>query len=217
MVRPTPLYSSGELIETNLRVRNTSNRQPQWAEPDQFSLRLRNPESGFARSPVPPNRIPRPFPVTEDMVVTAILHDAVEDRGGTARLQDIRANFGAEVARMVEGCSDSFAENSADKEPWEQRKRAYLERLRKEPLDTLLISAADKLYNARAILDDYRLIKSDIWKRFKRSRNEQLWYFNELLDAYGSSGSNRIVEELQRVVTELTRVSGHDPLSPVDG
>src|SRR5215469_2435985 len=95
-------------------------------------------------------------PVTEDMAIAALLHDAVEDAGGMPRLRDIEANFGAEVARIVEGCSDSFEEDSSKKELWEQRKRDYIERLKAEREDTLLVSAADKLYNVRAILEDHR-------------------------------------------------------------
>ena len=72
---------------------------------------------------------------------------------------------------MVEGLSDSLAADSNDKEPWEQRKREYIDRLRSEAADVRLISAADKLYNARSILEDYRLIGPEIWRRFKRSRD----------------------------------------------
>jgi (p)ppGpp synthase/HD superfamily hydrolase len=61
-------------------------------------------------------------PVTEDMVIAALLHDAVEDHGGAARLEDIRQNFGAEVARMVEVLSDTLVEDPAAQEPWEERK-----------------------------------------------------------------------------------------------
>src|SRR5579862_784948 len=57
------------------------------------------------------------FPVTEDMVIAALLHDAVEDHGGALRLDDIRQNFGPEVARMVEGLSDSFAADENAKDP----------------------------------------------------------------------------------------------------
>ena len=146
-------------------------------------------------------------PVTEDMVIAGILHDAVEDHGGAARLEDIRLNFGPEVARMVEGLSDTLAEDPNKKEPWEKRKEAYLERLRGEPADVRLISAADKLYNARSILEDYRLIKSEIWKRFNRPRKMQLWYFNELIKVFQSTGKMRIVDELRRVVDELEELS----------
>lgn len=146
-------------------------------------------------------------PVTEDMVIAALLHDAVEDHGGTPRLKDIEYSFGANVGRMVEGLSDTLAEDSNQKEPWEQRKEAYLERLRSEPADVQLISAADKLYNARTILDDYRKIGPEVWKRFKRGRDLQIRYFDSLLEIFKTSGSNRIVEELERVVAELTRIS----------
>jgi GTP pyrophosphokinase len=150
------------------------------------------------------------FPVTEDMVIAALLHDAAEDHGGATRLKDIEFNFGSNVARMVEGLSDTLAEDSSKKEKWEERKRAYVERLRDEPRDVQLISAADKLYNAQSILTDYRRIGGEIWKRFKRGRDEQIRYFNELLKVFKKSGGNEIVDELEHVVRELERVTAQD-------
>ncbi|MGA2634991.1 MAG: HD domain-containing protein [Terracidiphilus sp.] len=147
------------------------------------------------------------FPVTEDMVIAALLHDAVEDHGGSLRLRDIEHNFGSNVARMVEGLSDSLAEDSSSKQSWQKRKQGYLQRLRQEPADVRLISAADKLYNARAILEDYRKIGPKVWDRFKRGRQEQIWYFDELLATFKSSAANRIVEELERVVNELRHIT----------
>jgi len=148
-----------------------------------------------------------PAPVTEDMVIAALLHDAAEDHGGMLRLNDIEYNFGKNVARMVNGLSDSLSEDPAKKQAWRERKQAYIDRLREEPADIQLISAADKLYNARAILEDYREVGPLVWKRFKRGRHEQLWYFNELLKVFKASGTTRIVQELERVVSELSQVS----------
>jgi (p)ppGpp synthase/HD superfamily hydrolase len=150
------------------------------------------------------------FAVTEDMVIAAILHDAAEDHGGEPRLRDIEHNFGANVARMVEGLSDSLTEDSGNKAPWEERKKAYIARLRSEPKDVQLISAADKLYNARSILDDYRAVGPEVWKRFKRGRKEQIWYFDTVLEVFISSGENSLVNELGRVVAELKRISAHE-------
>jgi (p)ppGpp synthase/HD superfamily hydrolase len=145
--------------------------------------------------------------VTEDMVIAALLHDAAEDHGGQLRLDDIEHNFGRDVAQMVESLSDSLAEDSSKKAPWRERKENYLKRLRREPADVLLISAADKLYNARSILDDYRRIGPEVWKRFKRGRKHQLWYFRELLKVFKAAGKNRIVAELERVTDKLERIS----------
>jgi len=147
------------------------------------------------------------FPITEEMVIAAILHDAAEDHGGLLRLKDIEHNFGANVARMVGGLSDSLAEDPGNKQSWLERKQAYTLRLREESADVQLISAADKLYNARAILEDYRGVGPRIWERFKRGRQEQLWYFDELLAVYKAHGASRIVDELERVVNDLKGIS----------
>lgn len=142
-------------------------------------------------------------PVTEEMVIAALLHDVVEDHGGQRRLVEVMDKFGDEVARMVAGLSDTFAEDHDKKEGWEDRKTAYIERLRKDDDDVLLISAADKLYNAKAILDDYREIGEAVFKRFKRGRTQQLWYFDELLKVFRAHPRNRLVDEFERVVNEL--------------
>ena len=153
-----------------------------------------------------------PFTVTEDLVIAALLHDAVEDEGGLPRLHDIEANFGKEVAAVVEGCSDTVQEDSSKKEPWEERKKSYIARLWNESPGTLLVSAADKLYNARAILEDYRILGPEVWKRFKRGRTAQIWYFDELLKVYDQECPGwRIVEELKRTVDDLRRLSENEP------
>jgi len=145
--------------------------------------------------------------VTEDMVIAALLHDVVEDHGGLMRLHEVEQRFGANVARMVKGLSDSFAEGQQPKDEWKKRKSEYIERLRHEPDDVLLISAADKLYNAKAILDDFEDIGEAIWKRFNRGADQQIWYFDELLAVYLLRPRNRIVNELECVVGELAALT----------
>ena len=152
-----------------------------------------------------------PFPVDEEMAIAALLHDAVEDEGGLPRMRDIEAKFGKEVAQIVDGCTDSFEEDADRKQEWEQRKSSYIERLWNEPPGTLLVSIADKLYNARAILEEYRQIGSEVWKRFKRGRKQQLWYFDELIKVYEEKCPEwRIVHELKRTVKELAQTSARE-------
>ncbi len=148
-----------------------------------------------------------PFPVTEEMVIAALLHDAAEDHGGTMRLHDIEHNFGKKVAAMVEGLSDSLVENAGAKAPWKHRKQAYVEHLRTESAEVQLISIADKLYNARSILEDYRIVGPEIWKRFKRGRKDQLWYLDQLLGVFRKSDLGRITDEYARVIRALKHIS----------
>lgn len=153
-----------------------------------------------------------PIPVTEEMVIAAVLHDVVEDHGGKPRLDEVRTIFGAHVADMVEGLSDTLAEDHDKKEGWEDRKVAYLKKLHHEPESVLLISVADKLYNAKAMLDDYKQIGPEVWKRFKRDRNQQLWYLDSLIAIFQLRMRSRLVDELQRVVAELSSLSAAEGL-----
>jgi (p)ppGpp synthase/HD superfamily hydrolase len=146
----------------------------------------------------------------EEMAIAALLHDAVEDQGGLPRLREIRRKFGERVAHIVDGCTDSYSE---PKPPWLERKRAYVERVASEPADVRLVSAADKLSNARETLYEFRLHGDSVFERFAGKKDGTLWYYRSLVDAFRNAGSNPLVEELDRVVTELVGLAaaGHAP------
>ena len=142
---------------------------------------------------------------SEAQAIAALLHDAVEDAGGPETLEEIRANFGEDVARIVEECSDTDEE---PKPPWHERKRKYIDHLADVGADTLLVSVADKLDNARSMLRDYHTYGPSLWQRFTvKDPHDHLWYYGELLNAYRSRGNTSwMVDELGRVVDELKRL-----------
>jgi GTP pyrophosphokinase len=135
----------------------------------------------------------------EESAIAALLHDAVEDAGGKSRLADIRTRFGDSVALIVEGCTDA---DTTPKPPWRKRKESYLARLGDEPAAVQLVSAADKLHNARSLLADHMVVGSDLWSRFSGGKVGTLWYYRALVNAY-SRAPARLLEELDRVVTAL--------------
>ena len=139
----------------------------------------------------------------EDMAIAALLHDVVEDCGGTPRLREVHKLFGTRVARIVEGCTDSFGEPKA---AWIERKRDYLREVKHADVETRLVSASDKLHNVRTILADYRQDGEKIWARFSGKREGTLWYYRALSDEYGRRGGNRITRELALAVAELERL-----------
>jgi (p)ppGpp synthase/HD superfamily hydrolase len=112
----------------------------------------------------------------EDQAIAALLHDAAEDHGGEVRLADIRGRFGDRVEAIVRECSDALPVGAEPKKPWKERKEAYLSHLEHADEGVLLVSAADKLHNARAVLLDYRDVGEAVWTRFKGGREGTLCY-----------------------------------------
>lgn len=141
----------------------------------------------------------------EDEAIAALLHDAVEDQGGQRTRREIARRFGPRVAEIVDGCTDTDQE---PKPPWRGRKEAYLARLGEASASVRLVSACDKLDNARSILADYLRMKESLWRHFHGGRDGVLWYFRSVVEILKQAGGNPLVEELDRVVTELERVAG---------
>jgi len=146
---------------------------------------------------------------SEEEVIGALLHDAAEDQGGRPRLEDIREQFGEQVAHIVDACTDSY---ESPKPPWRERKEAYVTHVRElvelggdEP--ALRVSLADKLHNTRAIIADVRESGDALFERFSGKKDGTIWYYAALVEAFRGF-PNRMVGELEREVTELRRLAG---------
>ncbi len=139
----------------------------------------------------------------EDDVVVALCHDAVEDQGGRATLEEIRRRYGDRVAEAVDMLSDSYGEPKA---PWPERKRAAVARLAGAdvPEGVLRVAAADKLHNARSILEQLRREGDRVWESFKAPAGEVVWYYRTIADLLAERypGSAN-VDQLLRTVAEL--------------
>jgi len=144
---------------------------------------------------------------SEDMAIAGLLHDAVEDQGGEPRLADIRNRFGDRVADIVRSCSDSVVNTATGqkKEAWRVRKLDYIEHLKTVDRETLLIALSDKVHNARSILRDLRKpeVGTAVFSRFNRPREDTLWYYRELANAFQKLLPGQLAEELMEIVIVL--------------
>ena len=145
----------------------------------------------------------------EDQAIGALLHDALEDQAHKMSPREIRARFGDNVEAIVEACTDGEPEEQRDRDPgrWRRRKEKYIEEVATKPAAALLVSMADKLYNARAILEDYREMGEALWPRFTTGKEGTLWYYRSLLTAFKPRAENRLWHELDRTVAEIERLA----------
>ncbi len=111
----------------------------------------------------------------DDVVAAGILHDTIEDTATT--IDDLRREFGENVASIVAGCSEPDKSHG-----WEERKQHTLEFMKTATWEVRAVSCADKLHNLRSIQHAYEQLGEEVWTRFKRGRKDQEWYYRTMAE-----------------------------------
>ena len=109
----------------------------------------------------------------EAVIIAGILHDTVEDTPLT--LDFIRAEFGEEIAHIVDGCSEN------KRLRWRARKTERIEALKTASMEVCLVTCADKLHNLRTIISEYEQIGDAVWERFHGDIEAQGWYYRSVV------------------------------------
>ncbi len=150
---------------------------------------------------------------TETEAISALLHDAIEDQQVTD--VEISRRFGPRVVEIVHGCTDDLVapgddpEQADDMTPhrtaenWAARKAAYLDHLATvEDQSVLLVAGADKLHNARSIVDDLRT-SPPAWTPFNAAPVNQLEYYASVRRTLGRRLPEPLGRELRAAVDEI--------------
>ena len=155
------------------------------------------------------------FGGNENQAIAGLLHDVIEDCGEPHRAL-IRAQFGDDVARIVEDCTDGTAEQKAanlDAESkqagWTRRKLTYVAHLDQADATTLLVSGCDKLHNARAILVDLENpdVGNTVFSRFTGKREGTLRYYQSNAKIFANRKIS-MAAELERTVARIHELAG---------
>lgn len=146
--------------------------------------------------------------MTDDKTIlaAAVLHDVVEDTDYT--IDDIRKEFGKNVARLVSAESEDKRDNLPPEATWKIRKQETLDHLKNQASkEEKIITLGDKLSNIRAMYRDYLEIRDELWNRFnQKDKSEHAWYYKsiaELLsDLSDTPAYQEYVELVDRVFSE---------------
>jgi len=152
----------------------------------------------------------------EDEAIGGLLHDVVEDGGGSEALAHIQREFGEAVAAIVLANSDVVDTEEPQKGGliWYERKRAYVDSFPAKSPAALRVSLADKLHNSRSILLDYRTHGDELWARFGQGQGiATRIYYRELALAFEREQARLgpcaapYVEDLRRTVDAITALA----------
>ena len=132
---------------------------------------------------------------SEVVVAAALVHDVLEDTGFGE--EPLREGLGDEVVAIVKGVSEDKLQ------PWEERKRHYVEMVRTGPPEAQLVSLADKIHNLRGILEGHKALGEGVWSKFTRGKQETLWYYGEMLKVFEDKLPHPLVAEYRQLVGQL--------------
>ncbi len=146
-----------------------------------------------------------PMENLEDVAIGALLHDVIEDQGHKIDLDQIRDKFGDTVHCIVLECSDAVVtKQGQEKPPWKERKTEYLSNIVSKSIETLLVSCADKLHNARCIMFDYDRVGDRIWDRFNAGKEGTIWYYKSLAEEFEKTWpENPLLPDFQALVQRM--------------
>jgi GTP pyrophosphokinase len=159
----------------------------------------------YIAHPMAVSAIALEFGATEDQAVAALLHDAIED-GGNKYANIIKAQFGEHIHNLVQGCTDGTPNQQGQKEPWLERKTAYLRHLEEASDEVLLVSCSDKLHNARAIVSDLINEGPSVFERFSSTPEETLWYYRQLANVF-TNRKTPPAKALESAVSQMEALS----------
>jgi GTP pyrophosphokinase len=164
---------------------------------------------------------------TLDQACGALLHDLLEDTPTTR--EELEAKTSKDITDIVWGCTDTtYAKkqeykaaaqkgNWTDQQKadhwWEVRKKPYIEKIaQKSPADlSLLVSLADKTYNAENTVADLRKCEPHlhyiVWSKFNVGYDYQSQWYQGLLKAFRkdgySPGMQDLFQRFEKAVNEM--------------
>lgn len=115
---------------------------------------------------------------SEDIVISGMLHDVVEDTKVT--ILDVEKKFGKKIANIIRNVS----ENKSSELSWSERKVKYLRRLTNTSEESIVVSAADKLHNITETFQEWLEIGDMVFEKFNAGKDSQKWFYRSLTDVY---------------------------------
>lgn len=132
---------------------------------------------------------------SDDVVAAALVHDVVEDCGVT--LDTLHMELGETVADIVATVSEDTSL------AWEERKVAYIERVRIGSEGAKAVSLADKIHNMESLLEALKAQGPSLWEKFNRGRDKKLWFEKEMLSAFEAGWNHSLVDRYRTLVSTL--------------
>lgn len=135
----------------------------------------------------------------DDVIVSGLLHDVVEDCDGWD-LARVEREFGRHIAHVVGELTEDKSKS------WEERKRAGIAKVPHMSPQGATVKAADKLHNLQSLAASLRTCteRAEVWRAFRRGPELTLALSNELVDALALRVEAKVARSLRAALKSAT-------------
>lgn len=131
----------------------------------------------------------------DKVIAAAMTHDILEDTEYSE--EKFRKELGDDVLEIVKAVSN-------DKSlPWEEKKKKYVESVRKGSVAAKAVAVADKIDNLKSLLMAYEKQGPALWQRFNRGKDQKIWFENEVLKMLKETWCSPLIEEYENLLDKV--------------
>jgi len=129
------------------------------------------------------------------VLAAALVHDVLEDTDLSEA--QLREELGEEVFAVVKAVSENKSL------PWEERKRQYIESVRRGSEEVKAVSVADKIHNLESLKRVHAKLGEGTWSRFTLGKDKQVWFAHEMLSMFRDTWQHPLVDEYETLIRQL--------------
>lgn len=132
---------------------------------------------------------------SEEVIAAALVHDILEDTPITE--QELRQELGDAVGDIVTAVTND------DSLSWKDKKRAYVESVRAASVEAKAVALVDKIHNAESLIGRHAQLGSALWADFNASKEDKLWFEEEMLTMLQETWKHPLVDEYALLVEQM--------------
>jgi len=129
---------------------------------------------------------------SDQIIAAALTHDVLEDT--TFGEENLGIELGQDVLEIVKAVTN---DDSLD---WEEKKKKYVESVRRGPEGAKAVAVADKIHNLESLLLIHAQHGPAIWKKFNRGKDQKLWFEQEVLKMLRETWSHPLIDEYEALL-----------------
>ena len=130
----------------------------------------------------------------ESIIIAGLLHDTLEDVKNY-RFNDLKEDFGEKIALIVKEVSEDKDPNFVidEKATWDDRKKGYIENLKNDNFEALMVCAADKIHNLQSMNKAFSELGKKMWDEFNAPPEKTIWFYESVTKILNDRLDNEII------------------------